>query len=806
MGPSARPVHAESQQDARKTPQAEAVSLLPATKQILEMIAAGASLTDILTTLCAAIDDQNPDMMSIVMLMDPDGQRMWPAAGPRMPPDFVKAISPLIIGENMASCGTAAFRKERVILPDVATDPLMSGIPAELRELVLAQGLRAQWSQPLLSKDNEVLGTFGLFHGTPRSPTGRQLQLIEDAANIAVIAIEGERSQAALKKALHAVEASEQRLRTILDTIPTQAWCLRADGSIAYLNQRWHEYTGLSREEVYGCWQGEPGRAATGNDLAEATNHPDDSPSAMAKWLNEILPAAKPGELELRQRRYDGEYRWFMIRIEPLCDEQGNVVWWYGTNTDIEDLKRAESKLRQDEQELRDIVDAIPQLIVVRGPDGAFLYANRSVLEYSGFTVDEVMAPEFRTRFVHPDDYARLQDERRQGLSGSVPFEIEQRLLRKDGQYRWFLVRYHPLRDEQGRIIRWYATGMDIDDRKRAEERMRNENLALREEIDRASMFEEIVGSSAALQHVLAQAAKVAKTDSTVLILGETGTGKELVARAIHRRSGRSTRAFIRVNCAAIPQSLIASELFGHEKGAFTGALQRRLGRFEAADGGTIFLDEVGDLPPETQIALLRVLQEREIERVGSSHPIAVDVRVLAATNRDLDAAVESGAFRQDLYFRLNVFPIQMPPLRERADDIPVLVEYLVERYARSAGKRIRQIRKQTLELLQAYDWPGNVRELQNVIERTVVLCDGETFAIDESWLKTRPSQPPKQTGREVTTLAQGEKAMIEAALAEAHGRISGPRGAAAKLGIPRQTLESKIKALHIDKLSYTAR
>jgi formate hydrogenlyase transcriptional activator len=312
-------------------------------------------------------------------------------------------------------------------------------------------------------------------------------------------------------------------------------------------------------------------------------------------------------------------------------------------------------------------------------------------------------------------------------------------------------------------------------------------------------MFEEIVGSSPALHHVLAQAAKVAKTDATVLILGETGTGKELVARAIHRRSGRSSRAFIRVNCAAIPPSLIASELFGHEKGAFTGALQRRLGRFEAADGGTIFLDEVGDLPPETQIALLRVLQEREIERVGSSHPIAVDVRVLAATNRDLEAAVESGAFRQDLYFRLNVFPIPMPALRERTEDIPVLVEYLVERYARSAGKTIRHIKKQTLELLQAYDWPGNVRELQNVIERAVVLCDGDTFVIEESWLKACPSQPSQRTGSQVTTLAESEKAMIEAALAETHGRISGPGGAAAKLGIPRQTLESKIKALHID-------
>ena len=784
MAISARSAGAESPRDPDTTPQAGAGSLLPATKRILEMIATGASLTDTLASLCTAIDDQHPDMMSIVMLTDPDGQRMWPAAAPRLPADFVKAISPLIIGDNMASCGTAAFRKERVILPDIATDPQMSALPAGMREFVMAQGLRAQWSQPLLSKDNEVLGTFGLFHAIRRSPTDRELQLIDDAANIAIIAIEGERSRSALKQALHAVGASEERLRTILDTIPTQAWCLRPDGTVDYINQRFHDYTGITRVE------------------APVAAHPDDASSA-ARFRQELLSATKPGENEVRLRRYDGEYRWFMIRVEPLRDEQGNVVRWYGTNTDIEDLKRAEAKLRQDEQELRNVVDAIPHLIVVREPDGTFLYANRSLLEYSGLTMDEVTAPEFRARFVHPEDYARLHDERRQGLSGSVPFEIEQRLRHRDGQYRWFLVRYHPLCDDQGRIVRWYATGMDIDDRKRAEERMRSENLALREDIDRTSMFEEIVGSSPALNRVLAQAAKVAKTDATVLILGETGTGKELVARAIHGRSGRSNRAFIRVNCAAIPQSLIASELFGHEKGAFTGALQRRLGRFETADGGTIFLDEVGDLPAETQIALLRVLQEREIERVGSSHPIPVDVRVLAATNRDLEAAVASGTFRQDLYFRLNVFPIRMPPLRERADDVPVLVEYLVERYARSAGKTIRHIKKHTLELLQAYDWPGNVRELQNVIERAVVLSEGETFAIDESWLKTGPRQPSTRTGSQVTTLVEGEKAMIEAALAEAKGRVSGPNGAAAKLGIPRQTLQSKIKALHIDKLAF---
>ena len=458
--------------------------------------------------------------------------------------------------------------------------------------------------------------------------------------------------------------------------------------------------------------------------------------------------------------------------------------------------KRAEEKLRQDERELRRITDAIPQAISVLAPDGTILYANEVVLDYTGLSLEDVKADDFRARLFHPDDLERFRDERKQALSRGEPFEAELRARRKDGQYRWFLVRYNPLRDDEGRIIRWYATGIDIDDRKQAEERVQKENLALREEIDHSSMFEEIVGSSEALRKVLAQVAKVAPVDSTVLILGETGTGKELIARAIHKRSKRSSRAFIRVNCAAIPQSLIASELFGHEKGAFTGALQKRLGRFELADGGTIFLDEIGELPAETQIALLRVLQEREFERVGASQPISVDVRVLAATNRDLKAAVAAGAFRQDLFYRLNVFPIQIPSLRERADDIPLLVEYLIERYAKKAGKKIRNIRKQTLELFQAYDWPGNIRELQNVIERAVVLCDSETFSVDETWLKRegRPLSEPAVPF--IATLVEREKEIIEAALADCQGRVAGPLGAAAKLEIPRQTLESKIKTL----------
>ena len=388
-------------------------------------------------------------------------------------------------------------------------------------------------------------------------------------------------------------------------------------------------------------------------------------------------------------------------------------------------------------------------------------------------------------------------------------------MRRKDGEYRWFLISYNPLFDEHGAIVRWCAAGTDIEDRKRSEERLREENLVLREEIDRSSMFEEIVGSSAPLRSVLAQVAKVAPTDSTVLILGETGTGKELIARAIHKLSKRSRRAFIRVNCAAIPPSLIASELFGHEKGAFTGAFQRRLGHFEAAHGGTIFLDEIGELPAETQVALLRVLQEREFERVGSSQPVSVDVRVLAATNRELEAAVTAGTFRKDLFYRLHVFPIYVPSLRERKDDIPLLVEYLVERYARRSGKRIRHINKKTLDLLQAYDWPGNIREMQNIIERAVILSDGEAepFSVDETWLQRKSSPLPGRRFSEAGILAEDKKELvererkaIEAALAECQGRVSGPGGAAAKLGIPHQTLESRIARFGIDKRRFKSR
>lgn len=574
--------------------------------------------------------------------------------------------------------------------------------------------------------------------------------------------------------------------------MPALVWCNLPDGSNEYLNKRWHDYTGLTPEESHGWgWQ--------------AAFHPEDLPPLMMRW-RELLAAGEPGEIEARLRRHDGVFRWFLIRVEPLCDDTGEVIRWYGTSADIEDRKRAEERLRRDENELRRITDAIAQAIFIEDPEGAPIYANQAVLDYTGLAFEDVTTTDFYARMIHPKDLDRVCDARNTALSRRLPFELEQRVLRKDGQYRWFLFRYSPFQDAQGRLVRWYATGTDIEDRKCVEDRAKNENIALREEIDRASMFEEVVGSSLAIRNVLGQVAKVAPTESTVLILGETGTGKELIARAIHKRSKRSSRAFIRVNCAAIAPSLIASELFGHEKGAFTGALQRRIGYFEAADGGTIFLDEVGDLPIETQIALLRVLQEREIQRVGSNQPIPVDVRVLAATNRDLRSAVDGGKFRADLFYRLDVFPIRLPPLRDRVDDIPLLLDYVVARCAQGVGKKFTAITSKTLQLFQAYPWPGNIRELQNVVERAVILCDAETFAVDETWFGPQPGTVPGPVVPLVPTLVEHEKQMIEAALLESRGIVSGARGAARKLGVPRQTLDARILSLGIDKHRFKTR
>ena len=581
----------------------------------------------------------------------------------------------------------------------------------------------------------------------------------------------------------------EAMFRLLVDGVAAQVSTMSATGELEFVNQQVLDYFGRSLEELQD-WR-------HSNAI-----HPDDLPRVTAA-LAECLQTGQPYEHEKRLRRFDGVYHWFRAHGRPARDAQGRIIRWYVILTDIEERKKAEEKLAEQQKELQQILDLAPQMVAVFGPGRERLYANSVALAYVGATLEEWQRQPIGSE-LHPDDADRLRTAAEHGVSTRSAYELEVRIRKSDGTYRWFLARYNPMHVDHGQPSRWYVACADIEDRKKAEERLQEENVALREEIDKTSMFEEIVGTSPALTAILTRVSKVAGSDSTVLITGETGTGKELVARAIHRRSGRSSKAFVAVNCAAIPRDLIASELFGHEKGAFTGALQRRLGRFELANGGTIFLDEVAELSPDTQAALLRVLQERELERVGGRETIHVDVRVIAATNRDLIDAVANGTFRQDLFYRLNVFPLEMPSLRDRQQDIPLLVEYFIHRYARKAGKTFRRVNKRTLGRLQSYPWPGNVRELQNVIERSVIVCDTDEFTVDESWLST--GREVESAGALSSKLSAYEKAIIEEALRASDGQVFGPTGAATRLRIPRSTLESRIRALRINKSRFRPR
>jgi PAS domain S-box-containing protein len=496
-----------------------------------------------------------------------------------------------------------------------------------------------------------------------------------------------------------------------------------------------------------------------------------------------------------------------IIDDEPMWDGVRGMaimrIFAARARAEIERL-RVERDLRASEQNFRDLYDEAPIAYIYEDTESRFVSANTAAMKLLGLRPEEVrgtlglslVAPTLETQ-------ERIQKAIEAIQRGEERACIELELRRKDdGRPVW--VQWWSKPDADGKFTRTML--VDITDRVLAEQernRLEQQNLYLREEIKSEYNFEEIIGGSATLHGVLAQVAQVASTDSTVLILGETGTGKELVARAVHHASRRKDKPLIKVNCAALPTGLVESELFGHERGAFTGATEKRIGRFELADGGTIFLDEVGDLPPETQVKLLRVLQEREFERVGSAKTIRVDVRVIAATNRDLAQAAAEGRFRQDLYYRLNVFPVHVPPLRERTEDVPLLVHYFVERYAAKIGRTITQVPQEAMQRLMAYPWPGNVRELENVIERGVILSPGRELTIAPELLPVAPaSKSPAPATLETSlgerSLEDVDRQHIVAVLKQTGWRIDGPQGAARLLNMHPSTLRSRMQKLGI--------
>lgn len=668
---------------------------------------------------------------------------------------------------KVGEIGTTA---RSILIPDAAATSEWIGN----KEWAKRESIRSFAGYPLVSR-GEILGVLATFNR--ECLCQQDFSWLEIFANQVAVAITNARAFEQIQQGENELRESETKYRSLVDLSPAAILLLSNDGKFVSANPAGLRLLKCSASElekisILDTYSKE--------DLAHCPTPPEKIQGGLFRFERTFVGK-------------DGSQVPVEVSLSPTFPGGRQAVV-----QDISERKRVEEAVRQHAKELQQVIDVAPLHMFLWEADGSGSYGNLTSADYFG-TIPPKAPMEFLDLVTHPEDVGQLKEGIRTAMSSGECFSMEARMRRYDGEYRWFVYEIRPLRNEADQITRWCGTRIDIDDRKRKGERAEKENLVLREEIDKASMFEEIVGASPALQAVLARVSRVAKSDTTVLITGETGTGKELIARAIHKRSPRASRAFVSVNCAAIPRDLIASELFGHEKGAFTGALQRRLGRFELAEGGTIFLDEIGELNAETQVTLLRVLQEREFERVGGTTPIRANVRVIAATHRDLPASIAAGTFRSDLYYRVNVFPIEVPALRKRKEDIRLLVGYFIDRYASKSGKKIMRIDKRTMESLQSYPWPGNIRELQNVIERSVIVSDTDEFAIDESWL-SRESGSVRPLAED---LEDQERERIEAALRRCKGRVSGPTGAAVALSMPASTLDSKIKALKIDKRRY---
>jgi PAS domain S-box-containing protein len=597
------------------------------------------------------------------------------------------------------------------------------------------------------------------------------------------------------------LEAQHRRLDEVVSNVPGVVWETRIDPASG---ERKTEFVSRYVEKMLGYGADD---FVSGQGFGMSLIPAEDR-ERVKRETNEILASRKPGTVQFRWSTRDGRSLWVEAHLAAVTDENGEPVGLRGVTMDITERVKAESSLRASEGRFRIMADSAPVMIWMAGPDQRCSYLNQGWLSFTGRTIDAEIGTGW-TEIVSPHDYVRFLDRYNAAFQARESFQVEFRMRRADGVYRWVYDCGTPRFSADGEFLGYIGSCIDISDRKHAEEalllaheevsKLKNqleaENIYLKEEIKLAHNVDEIVGDSDAIKYVLFKIEQVGQTDATVLILGETGTGKELVARAIHNQSLRKDRPLVKVNCAALSASLIESELFGHEKGSFTGASARKIGRFELADGGTIFLDEIGELPLELQSKLLRIVQEGEFERLGSTKTLKVNVRILAATNRNLKAEVEKGTFREDLWYRLNVFPITVPPLRQRREDIPQLVEHFVNALSKKVGKNITAISSAASKKLQSYSWPGNVRELANVIERAVINAQGSVLHVADQF---EPAHEELSTSTQ--TLEEVEKEYILRVLDEASWKIEGPNGAAKRLGLNPSTLRTRMTKLGIQK------